>query len=246
MKKFKTRRNHGYNYHLILIIIAIEVILIINFYNKNISKKLLDISETKIEEITNIYVKNNIVPKDVDINKLLSIDKNSKEEIKSVDIDNNYANEIMVSVVKKIQNNIFEFNMDDELLKKHDDSVYLFIPLFLAYDGVLLSNLGPKIPVKISFYEHAFGNIEVEITDYGINNALIKVYLEISLEQKIYIPYKQVPKTKEFRLIIASKVINGTVPNLYGGMYRNNVDVRDTWNTFNLYKNMILFIIVGW
>ena len=67
----------------------------------------------------------------------------------------------MVSVIKKIQNNIFELNINDSLLKKNRDITYLSVPLFLAYDGVLLSNLGPKVPIKLSFYEHAFGNIAV-------------------------------------------------------------------------------------
>ncbi|MCH5167675.1 MAG: sporulation protein YunB [Erysipelotrichales bacterium] len=228
MRKFKTKYNKGNNYYLTFIFIIILVLSIINYYNKQISSKLLDISETKIEEITNIYIKNNIVPKNVDLSKLMVVNKNSNEEIVSVDIENNYANQIMIDVVKKIQNNIFELNINDPLLKKYKDITYISIPLFLAYDGVLLSNLGPKIPIRLSFYEHAFGNIEVELVNYGINNALVKIFLEISLEQKIYIPYKEVNKTKEFRLLIGSKIINGTVPSIYGGLYKQNVDTVNT------------------
>ena len=229
MRKFKTKLNKKRSFNLTMLSIVILVFLIINFYNKRISDKLLDIASTKIDEVTNIYIKNNIVPKDVSLDRLLEIDKNSKEEIISVNIDNNYANEIMIDVVKKIQNNIFELDVDDTLLKKYKDSTYISLPLLLVYDGTLLSNLGPRIPVKLSFYEHAFGNIEVELTDYGINNALIKIFLEISLEQKIYIPYKETTKTKEFRLIIGSKIINGTVPNIYGGMYQKNIDPTNSW-----------------
>lgn len=228
MKKFKTKYNKGNNYYLIIVVIIILVALIINFYNKKLSNKLLDIAETKIEEITNIYVKKDIVPKNVDLNKLIIVEKNSNEEIITVDIDHNYANEIMMNVITKIQNNIFEFNFDDSLLKENDGSIYIETPLFLAYDGVLLSNLGPKIPIKLTFYEHAFGNIKVELIDYGINNALIKIFLEVYLEQKIYMPYKEVNKTKKFDLIIGSKIITGKVPSIYGGMFQKSENLTNT------------------
>lgn len=223
MKRFKTYRCKKKNYTKLLVGIILTTFFLINFYNKKIAPKVVDIAETKIEEVTNIYIKKNIVPKNVDLNELITLKKNGKEEIESVDINTNYANEIMINVITKIQNNIFAMKIDDKLLKKKDDNIYLLVPLFLAYDGVLFSNLGPKIPIKISFYEHAFGNIELELVDYGINNALLKVYLEVYLEQKLYIPYKKNNKTKSFRLLIGSKIVNGKVPQIYGGMYKNSV-----------------------
>ncbi len=188
-----------------------------NYYNKKISPKILNIASTKIEEITNLYIKNNIVPEYVDLDKLINLNKNKKDEILYIDINTTYANEIMVNVVKKIQQNIFEFNINDSIIKKHQNNTYIKVPLLLADDGVLINNLGPKIPIKINFYEHAFGNIEVELEDYGINNAILKIFLEVTLEQKIYIPYKEEKLNKTFRLLIGSKVITGTVPSIYGG-----------------------------
>lgn len=217
MKKFKTKSIKNSHKEILIIIISITTFIITSYYNKNISPKLLDIATTKIEEITNIYIKNNIVPTNVDIERLIKINKNSKDEILYVDIDTTYANEIMVGVVKKIQSNIFEFQVDDQMLKKHHNDIYINIPLLASNEGVLFQNLGPKIPVKLNFYEHAFGNINVELIDYGINNALIKIYLEVFLEQKMYLPYKEEKLTKNFSLLISSKIISGSVPSIYGG-----------------------------
>lgn len=217
MKKFKTKSIKNSHKEILIIIISITTFIITSYYNKNISPKLLDIATTKIEEITNIYIKNNIVPTNVDIERLIKINKNSKDEILYVDIDTTYANEIMVGVVKKIQSNIFEFQVDDQMLKKHHNDTYINIPLLASNEGVLFQNLGPKIPVKLNFYEHAFGNINVELIDYGINNALIKIYLEVFLEQKMYLPYKEEKLTKNFSLLISSKIISGSVPSIYGG-----------------------------
>lgn len=227
MKRFKTKSVKAKHNEFLILLIIIIILLFLKFYNKNITKKIIDIASTKIEEVTNLYIKNNIVPESVNIEKLININKNAKGEILYVDIDTNYANQIMVSVIKKIQNNIFELNINDSLLKKHEGNAYLKIPLFLADDGALINNLGPKIPVKLNFYEHAFGNIEVELLDYGINNAMIKVYLEVMLEQKIYIPYKEEKLNKKFSLLIGSKIITGTVPNIYGGaIHKSSSDLN--------------------
>lgn len=228
MKKFKTKTLKNSHNEILILLIICTVIMFFNYYNKNISPKILNIASTKIEEITNLYIKNNIVPEYVDLDKLINLNKNKKDEILYVDINTTYANEIMVNVVKKIQQNIFEFNINDSIMKKYHNNTYIKVPLFLADDGVLINNLGPKIPVKINFYEHAFGNIEVELEDYGINNAILKIFLEVTLEQKIYIPYKEEKLNKTFRLLIGSKVITGTVPSIYGGSLNKTSDNLST------------------
>lgn len=217
MKKFKTKSLKKSYTELIIIVIVITTITITNYYNSHITPKLINVVNTKIEEITNIYIKNNIVPANVDVERLIKINKNNKDEILYVDIDTTYANEIMIGVIKQIQANIFEFNMEDSLMKKHDNNIYITVPLLMANDGALFQNLGPKVPIKVNFYEHAFGNINLELVDYGINNALVKIYLEVFLEQKLYLPYKEEKLTKSFSLLISSKIINGSVPSIYGG-----------------------------
>lgn len=225
MTRFKTKRQKRSKIEIYIVIILILTFFLIRKYNNLISNKIIDIAETKIEEITNIYVKKNIVPENIDIEGLIKVYQNDAGEILSVDIDSNYANSIMVDVITKIQNNIFTMDFEDELLKKKNDNVYLSIPLFMAYKGTLFSNLGPRIPIKLSFYEHAFGNIKVELTDYGINNCLVKVYLQVSLEQRIYIPYEQDKNYKNFDLLIGTKMITGKVPSIYGGSIMKSSEI---------------------
>ena len=225
MNRFKTKKVNKHKLELYIFIIIAITFLLIKQYNQLISNKIINIAETKIEEITNLYVKKDIVPQNVDANELIKIYTNDEGEILTVDIDSSYANKIMVEVIGKIQNNIFAMEFNDELLKKHNNTTYLSVPLFIAYDGTLLSSMGPKIPIKLSFYEHAFGNIDVELTNYGINNCLVKIYLSVSLEQKIYIPYKDEKNYKKFDLLIGSKIINGQVPTVYGGSLMKSSEI---------------------
>jgi len=223
MKKFKSkiRRKRHYIYFIFII-----TMIFIIYYEYTLTPKIIDISTSKIEEITNIYVKNNIIPADISVDKLIIINKNNNDEILYVDIDSSYANDIMKEVVTNIQNNIFSLNIQDTYLKKNKEYTYVAIPISIN-NGGFFSNLGPKIPIRLSFYEHAFGNIDIELTDYGINNALVKVILSINLEMKLYIPFNEEKIYKKFELIIASKIINGIVPNIYGGSYKTSSPIYD-------------------
>lgn len=141
-----------------------------------------------------------------------------------VDVDYNYAYDIMYDIVKKIQSSILELEngnisnfQNHKELQAYKKNLYLSIPLGLSDNGVLFSSIGPKIPIKISFYEHVLGTIETSISEYGINNALLKVTLTIDLEQKLILPYKAQKVYNQYKLELGSKVINGSIPNIYGG-----------------------------
>jgi sporulation protein YunB len=197
------------------------LVLELYYYNKKVSNAIIDVSSTKLEEVSNIYIKKNIIPTSFQLSDLLIINKNKNDEILYVEMDTEKANEIMIDVVTKIQDSIDELLFEDNLLKKYNDNVYIKIPLLLN-SGSLTSSLGPKVPIKIEFYEQVLANIDTEIVNYGINNALIKVYLTIDLEQKIYVPFKSEKFNRSYKLLLSSKIINGTVPDVLGGSITNH------------------------
>lgn len=234
MRKFKTKRNKQKNIGVVFVLILLFLFLLFYYYNKNISHKVINIAEEKLEEISILYIKKDIVPKKVVLNDLLKINMNQNGEITYVDIDMDYARELMVEIVSNIQNNIFDlekgnikqFENSNEL-KSYKGNLFLLVPLLLAEDGVLIQQIGPKVPIRLSFYEHVLGNIDTTITEYGINNALIKVNLEIELEQKLILPYTEKNYKRTFSLVLGSKIINGKVPSFYGGKYNKSSSILE-------------------
>lgn len=215
MKRFKTKIIKNKSHYIIFIVIlSVSMMYYINY---SISESVSDIISTKLEEYANLVVKKRIVPKNVNSERLVKLYFNDKKEIIYSDIDMKYANDIMIEVVEKIQNDINELFINDDILTKNSKYYYVKVPISIGKYYTFISNLSPKIPVKVSYYEHSFGNIDLELLDYGINNALLKVYLTIDLEQKVYVPYNKNKFRKQYRVLIGSKIINGTIPNIYGG-----------------------------
>ena len=225
MKRFKTK-NQKYTRDLVIILIIVLTSIFIHYYDNKISSKLLDVAKSRLEELTIMYIKKDIIPKNRDLNKLIIINKNKKDEIIYVDVNYDYANQIIQEVVGNIQKNINNIRNDKKQeLQSYNGNIYLKIPLYLYGNGTLLNNLGPKVAVKLNFYEYVLGTIDTEIEQYGINNVLLKVYLDIELNQKMIIPYQEKIVKNNFRLILGTKLINGIVPDIYGGLLHNNSSI---------------------
>lgn len=225
MKKNDKKKKNNNFYYVLLIII--QVILFMNYYNTKISNIVFDVTYEKLLEITTLYIKKDIVPKYIDYNKLMLTTKNEKDEVISVDLNVDYANKILAEIIEKIQDNIMKLekgNIDDFMnnneLKRKDKNLYLEFPLMIYKKGII-SYLGPKIPVKIKFYEQVIGNIENKIENYGINNTKINVIMSINLKQRITMPYTIKDKNIQFDSVIGSKIVQGIIPIYYGNLIGN-------------------------
>lgn len=91
------------------------------------------------------------------------------------------------------------------------------------FDNPLLSNLGPRIPVRIFMLGSTSSNINTKITNYGINNALIETSIVIDLKLQIVLPYKTEKVSFQNSIPISLKLIQGIVPNYYfNGIDKNS------------------------
>ena len=92
------------------------------------------------------------------------------------------------------------------------------MPLFINSKSMFLSNLGPNIYIPINFVGSVLTNIKTKITDYGINNALVEIYVTIVLETNLISPVVDEMSKINYDVLVASAVINGRVPSVYGGL----------------------------
>ena len=219
-----------YNFLLVIIVTVILLsFLFIHYYNKRISNKIISIAQIKINEYSNDIIMDSLNKQILDeheINNIIKISKNKSDEIIAVDFDLKKAYLVSMNVSKNIRdslNNLEKQNLKEEFLDYYQkDGFVLLLPIGLASKNIYFSNLGPRIPVRIKFVGNLTTGLQTKIKEYGVNNSLIEVYLKVSLNEEIIVPYSSKKINNSCEILLSSQVIEGIVPSIYNGLLEKN------------------------
>jgi len=229
MKKY-FKHNKKNKLNLVLIMVVVLVIItttfLFNIFNTKINPKLIKVSEQSINKITYAiimdYLDSEILNQDY-LDNVLIITKNKNQEIITVDFNLEQAYIVLNEITRRMQENLSalekgEITVDyyDSYLSNGQNGVVLSIPIGAASDYMLLSNLGPKIYIRVKFVGSLLTNIKTKITNYGMNNALVEMYAYIMINQELTTPVTSNNLKTEYDVLIAAKMINGRVPSFYG------------------------------
>ena len=197
-------------------VIIITCILFLSF-NRIISPKLSYIANLEFTKVVNQVSSSYQNLPNFSLDDLLIVTLNDKNEILTVDYQMQKIYQISNEVTKEIMENINKSSSSPYLTDYHqDNTVLLMMPMGIVSDYVFLNNLGPRIPVVFHFVNSVFTNVKTKMTNYGINNALVEIYLEVSLKYDLITPVQMQSQSLDFNVLLGAKIINGTVPNWYG------------------------------
>ncbi len=150
----------------------------------------------------------------------------NNNDMLDISLDNKKVNELLFLVndnilknINLLQNGKYKYLNIDYL----DQSNFIFeVPIGVIYDIPILVGIGPKIPFKIDIIGNSNNNVYTKVKDYGINNSIIEVILNINLNVQIILPFtsKEIQINKDIPL--DTKIIEGKVPTYYGGITTNS------------------------
>lgn len=89
------------------------------------------------------------------------------------------------------------------------------IPLGQATGNVLLANLGPVIPVRFSMVGDVNSDVIKKVTEHGINNVLIELFVNVNVNLQVIIPFESKVTTVSTNIPIDIRNIQGEVPYFY-------------------------------
>lgn len=230
--RLKKRKIHSKEKKLIIILLILFCTMFsIVLIGKKITPILMIYAEKKSKTIANtiiVQAVNNNVLKEMDKNKLFIETTDNNGNIISTNFDsiemNKVLNEITICVENYLEEletgNIDKLKLSRSLkekygLKKSKKGIVYEIPSGIIFNNSLLSNLGPKIPVKINLNGDVITNVKTDVTNYGINNALIKVSINIKVYMQVIIPFKTEEIVVESDVPLVMRLIKGEVPNYY-------------------------------
>ena len=227
MKRFKHKKYKLNITTIIIMLIIVNTIVILNYYKNNLTNKLIDISKNTIEVYNNYlimnFISNDILSKS-DLNNIIKLNKNNKDEIISIEYDTKLTYKLLKVVTDELYQIVSQTTYKDILDYDFDikDDLVIYYPVLLSSNNIFLNNLGPKVPVKIKFLSSLLTNINTKVTSYGLNNVLLEIYINITINDDIVIPYYKDKISKDYNVLLSSKVVMGTLPNYLGTSIENS------------------------
>lgn len=226
---------------IIFMILALSSsILLVNYYAKKISPFIIDYASIEIKKLELVIINNSLkeISGDNITDELFNVRYNSKGEVILVDFDSAKSSLVLEKITKEIEKSLKEFENGNFLVlkdyysesdyQKHKNGIVVEVPLGIVTQNSLFNNFGPKIPVHISFLKNVETGFSTDVTEYGINNAMLKLNINIKVNAVVILPIISDEIETEFTLPIAMKVIQGSIPGYYMDGFRTNSNVNQS------------------
>lgn len=113
------------------------------------------------------------------------------------------------------------------------DPTVVEIPIGQATGNTILANLGPKIPVHFEIVGSLESDIIHEVKEFGINASLIEIYIPVSVNVQIVIPFSTTTAEISTKVFIDSRVIMGDVPDFYSSSSDGNPSISIPKNSLD-------------
>lgn len=235
MKKIKLKKKLKLSFInkciIIFIIFIIFLIISFKFLDKKVSPILINYAELEIRRLSTLVVTKAVskhVTEDLDIENLFIITKEDDGKIKTIDFNSALVNKFLTTTTSSVQvslrqieqGNIDTLQLSDDVevefeKDKLEKGIIFEIPFGIVLHNSLLSNLGPKVPVRLNIMGDITSNIKTQITNYGINNALVEVFINMKIDEQVILPFTSKKISITTDIPVAIKMIQGTVPNYY-------------------------------
>ena len=192
-----------YRIIIVLIILATMIVLVLNkviyplFSKKCIYKAKVIVTQVSNEETENIM--KNYTYKD-----LVHIEEDSDGNVTFLESNVVLINQIKANIVTNIQKRFAE---------SKDTNIEIRAGALTG--SRLISNMGPKIKIKVVPSGKISSPLETEFYSVGVNQSLHRIFLSINCTVSILSPFETVSQSIESKILLSESVIVGNTPENY-------------------------------
>lgn len=212
----------------VFLALVIAIFLSTRYFGRILEKKMSIYVYEEVDRVTKMLVRevldeeflNSLNIKDL---YFLNFDENN---FRIIDYNVVAVNKILGIVNNKISARLNDFDCGNvELMyegtnfikyvngDKH--GVALNVPLGVMFSNPIFVSVGPKVPIRLLLSGQVESDLVTSIKQYGINNALLEIKVQIVVSEKIIFPFssKYVDVSFDFPLVV--ELISGKVPENY-------------------------------
>lgn len=217
----------------ILLIMFTFIILV--FLSNKVIPFYMNYSEAEMKRVVTTVINKSVteeVTNQLEVDSFFVLKKENDNTI-IVDFDPVIVNRVMSKISDVVYNNLKLISKKDKLtLEKYNiDESYFYIPSGIIFNTTMLNNIGPRIPINLEIISSVNPNLKTEVTEYGINNSLIEVYINVIVDVKMILPMYS--NTMQIVVVVplAVKLIQGEVPKYYQRGYASSTLFFDEKST---------------
>lgn len=218
-------------FFIILTLLLISLIIVFKIFNKYAKPVFITYAKSETKKLATLIINSAVskqVSENLTVDNLFNITNDNEGNITSINFNSVIVNKVLTTTtnstalnLKYIQNGQIDLleipedvlvSYDEEKLKK---GIIYEMPFGVIFNNSLLTNISPKIPVRLNLIGDIISQIDTKITNYGINNALIEIYIKLEVTLKVILPFVSDDVTVKTSVPVAMKVVQGSVPEYY-------------------------------
>lgn len=208
-------------------VLAIILVYLIDVRLNKVVETYIDV---EVERLTNniVNVKVDEVIKNINLNDLFLIQHEENSNVR-MSYDTKKINELKSNINRAIQDELMELdngNIDSYFIptrikngkfKNIKKGILCDVSLGSVRGSTLFANFGPTIPIRLLFSSQLNTDIDINVREYGINNAIVEVYLVIYIKEQITMPLTSKRRKIKIKDPLMIDIIHGKIPDYYGG-----------------------------
>ncbi len=193
--------------YVFLFIIIIITFTTINYINIYFSQRTKLFIESKGVVYTQQFLQEAIlenVVEEINISSLYYMKEDTNQNVDSILINTAQINKILGLVNRSLEQDIN--NISTEKIE---------FPLSSILGDTLFNNIGPIIKLRVYPIGSYKCDVISEVSEYGINNSLFKIYIKVNMKIQSIIPLIKSESDVECQIPIVLQIIQGEVPRYY-------------------------------
>ena len=194
-------------FKIIFVLICLLTIGTWVYFQRNVTKVLISISEATIRSITTVAVNDAIyytLNDAMRYDDLISIVRDSDGNVTSITTDSLKINRIARDTAYLSQENLTKMSAEG-----------IMVPIGALTGIEALAGFGQKINIKIIPISNVECRFVSKFRQAGINQTLHSLYLEIVSDISIILPSKSTNLASTIEVLICESVITGKIPDVY-------------------------------
>ena len=225
LKKYKKKKISS-SISMSLIIIVMSLILafiIINYFSKKSNEILIPMAESKTRKVVTMVINASCDNVNISSN-LYNINKDSNNEIKMVTYNSFEVTKLLNEITSNIENMLMQIENGSMNyyggIDNIEGGVIAEIPFGAIFGSSMLSNVGPKIKLRLNLLGDITSNIETEVKPYGINNAYVEVRIKLTVTARIILPFASEKVVISNVIPLSMNIVQGSIPKAYISSYK--------------------------